>query len=1194
MRRRGFIINSTVVVLLIPILLLSAVYSQVHFQISQAQGEKMELEKLRWAISYVESDLKNTVQISGRRALLAMVNYTVTSGTYLTKANETMRTLMLTGQINGVTVNFMGNQTLGFWLNSVSNTLLKRGLIMEPPGDLDSAVQMEIVPLTSFQIAIKVRINNVTIRDLNGKVVYRGSLPPDGYVYSILDLNNVEDPVYALATNGQYHRVITACEFPYPEVSGGPVSWITGLGNSSSQHIVGTYGEEIEFNSTDIWVTSPPARLFNLSANPLDVFNYGDRGYLYFSNVSVPVVGGNWGDVSTNYNYRVNFTLTNYQPNRLTLLVIDTSSITYGGKSLNELVAHTTDSASILIYDSNGNPVPFWIEYWGDDGRLWLWIKTTDVNKYSLYFSDNPAYETRGYDTGDMFYLLDDFRDRNDALWHYDGSVQYDIDDGWLTFTSTSSGTRVAISNATFGEPFFVRWGMNASGIDAGVGLYRPPEGGGQNYLDVVVRYDGVVSRSIYWPYNRSGRSSVSSLNDIRLSSGRGYTRFIYSLTDAQTAKRWLDEQLARINGTTVYYENYQIPIYLNATQVQGINYDPATNSAAITIVDDRGNPVPFWIEYWGSDGALIWVKVNLTERYYTEINQLRNSRWRNYITDVQKNGDTLSYVKKRATKKFYYILLNAYIGAHLKILYNTGSLTRGDGDKVFEFFDDFNGNFLSTSKWNVESPGGSYSISNSVLTLKGDNDNTTSDVWLWTKKTFPASYVIGMKVYISRSAAQGWLWYIDNNGVGWMEDVYYDSVTYFPPPITISGTFGHLYTFNVVMGEGTEQDTGGEYTSDTWSYVEIGIYDYSLAGDHYADITTYQDKTPFVWNWSNQNEVSYYDGFFDDIYAKDNTAVGLAQFMGSTKYDFIYVRKYLDLSHLSEDITKHEALAQPTEYEATGSTSRLALWKNWNELKSGGYSPWGFNRYELNVSSSELALTRITGTTKVVYDETGAFTGLWNLSLVARGTGTAKFDWVIVGPPYVNSGAIFSSQLESPGEVIWNAYSSVAFDLQPFLNCLANDTYFGVYEGPSLFERLEGKLDPAHTGINGEYWEAARKMQEKLGIARDGNYYPIGLVSFIYYPVDDGLLSYLQTLDLDPNDAIANSVSFADYYWLSYYFASSFREAASPETGHRVWGVSMGTGDYSYLSGVGFLMDDGTATSILGSWAWNYLRYGG
>jgi len=1232
--RRGFLINSAVLILIIPLLLLLAVYSSVQSQVMYSQSERLELQRLSWTVSYVQEDLKNALRISGKRALVAMIDYVTTTGRFLNSANTTMRDLMITGEAPGIgSPSTMKNQTLEHWLKTLSQRLRENGLILLTNG---VRFYLQIDPLDSFQIAIKAKLMNVTIMDPNGKVVYRGSLPTRGYVYSVININGLEDPIYAVATGGRYHRIINACDFAYPEIGARPVKWVLGVGNSTVSHIVGNYYSDIYLNSTTIWTTSPQSRMSNLSANPLNVFNPGDRGVLYYGGVSVPTLENYW-PVSTSYNYRINFTLTNFRPNSLTLLVIDMNDWSYDGKTLNQLIAYTNDSASIEIFDSNGNQVPFWIEYWSPSGELWLWIKTSQVNSYSLYFSNDSNLETRGYDVKELFYLLDDFLNRNTNLWSYNDSVPTSFNNGWLTFNANGE-TEAATSKVKFKAPFFVRWAMNTpklSELNAGVSINSPS--GGSPYLDVVVKYgpieplnetiqditteeeimpSNVIHNVVQWPYSVSNDSAtlsnlsdmVSKLNPliglIRYGSLYSSTVWILNGSDARTAEKWLDEQLAKINGTVVRYRDVQIPIYLNATQAQAIEH--SGNEAAIEVVNSNGKPVPFWIEYWNSNGALIWVKVNLTESYYTKIWNVSLVGLNNTIYNVSLLNGRLTYKKSRSTGgTFYYITLRTYAATHLKILYNTSRLTRGNGSEVFLFFDDFSylKAGMSSSKivellrehgWNVEGSTSYLSAGNGILELKGDDKNYTPDVWLWTKKTFPYyRYVIGLDVKISGEPFWGWYVKTAFNGdyKGWIEDVWEKNQS------------GHLYKFDFSTGKpklrsSNYKNTGGKYKANAWTQVEIAIKDwYDLFGDHYANFTTYQNQTgPFIGTWrGNTREVSHYDGYYDNwgfwnyIPAENNTAIGLGQtYKGPTEYDFIYVRRYLNLTKLHETVTERSG---PVSYEATGSITGLTLWKDWKELKSSGYGQSGFNRYELDVSAGKLDFTRVTGLSTVSY--TGNFTGSWNVSVVAKGLGEAEFDWIIVGPPYVRSGVSFGSILGSPKIASPKAYSSAAFDVQPFLDCLENDAYFGVYAGPSFFERLEGKLNPKDTGINGAYWNAAKQMQKALGLASDGRYYPIGLVSFVYQPADESLYNVLSILGLNPNEAATNDISSADYYWLSYYFPSKFTDPAIPARGYRIWGISWGTGGYSQLTSVPFFLDDETADAILGRGAWNYLRYG-
>ncbi|NJE05775.1 DUF2341 domain-containing protein [Thermococcus sp. M36] len=1176
MRRRGFIINYTVLVLLIPLLLLAATYSDVQNQIVTAQAENIMAERMGWTLSYIQLDLENALKISGKRALATMITYLADERRFIDgMANETMKDLILTGS-SSTLVGFdpqsiMKNQTITAWLKEISQKIAGDGYTLSYPTPLP--VELKIVPLDSFHIAIKARISNLTITDRNGRVVYSGSIPVEGYTYVVIGLDGTEDPPYPVFTSSRYQRPIQACEFSYPELGQLPIKWLTGVGNSSLEKVVGTYGVDVIMGQYSLTHTGVQAEILNTSVdgtlvNPSTVFSVNDTGVMVFSNISVPYTTGNWGTVSTDYEHRISFTLTNFQPGTLTLVKMDVSRIAAD-------TAHDGRSAAILIRDQNDNPVNFWIERWDDTtNTLWLWMNTTDTDTYWLYYSTNDAYRTRGYGEETLFLLIDDFTGSSldPAKWNALGS--YSLDGEYITLQSTG---RVIVSNATFSPPFFVRWRMEPPISRAGAETYQAPLGGA-NYIEVNITYtDGGSWRIAYWPFD----GTADSIADIE---NNGRTPYIDTYDDALVAKQWIESQ-----GGSVY-PDYQIPIYLNSTVIQGINYNPATNRAEIQITDESGKLIPFWIEYWNSNGALIWIKANLTERYEARINSTLVSglfRWFGtryyYISNTRISGGILEYDIGSTTlywgdqRTFSFVEYRRYLETttKIRIIYNTGVPTRGNGSQVFEFFDDFDGAGLDTGRWNVGGDSGRITVSNGILKLNGDNNANTPDVWIWTKQTFSESYVIGMKTFIGSSSTDDpfWLWYIDSNGYGWMEDLYYD---------------GDLGWFNVNDGSAYfNLVDGGNYLRDTWTRVEIAVTPPDIFGD--VDFITYQNQSgPFQGTWSgNTVQVSSYTGYT----AESNEPIGLGQFAGSsTEYDFIYVRKYLNPDYLSITVTKHLG-SQPLAYEMTGRTAfpSLEVLRNWESIAGANVPTLSlFTTYEANVSYSSITLAKLADPTTVDGSVSAAEgpTGSANVSLVTESSGV-RFDWIIVGKSYVTSGATMG-EIQVPGSVVWNLYSAVAFDVQPFADCLTYDKYFGVYAAPSFFERLEGNFDPASTGINGPYWDDAVQMQKELGlIPANGTPYPIGLLTFIYQPSDEKLIAALIDNGYDPTSAISSGVSSADVYWISAVVGTSipgFTPASTIPTGYRVWGVSMGNGNYVSLSSIGFYIDTGTAGEVLGS----------
>ncbi|RLG28056.1 hypothetical protein DRO03_10710 [Methanosarcinales archaeon] len=113
-----------------------------------------------------------------------------------------------------------------------------------------------------------------------------------------------------------------------------------------------------------------------------------------------------------------------------------------------------------------------------------------------------------------------------------------------------------------------------------------------------------------------------------------------------------------------------------------------------IRFTDADGRELSYWIEVFdaGSKRAAIWVKVPL----------------------IPANGE-----------------------ARITMWYgNPGAESKGDGEAVFEFFDDFEGSGLDTRKWAQQnSAGGSLSIGGSTITFT--NSGTGNYVWIHSLNTF-------------------------------------------------------------------------------------------------------------------------------------------------------------------------------------------------------------------------------------------------------------------------------------------------------------------------------------------------------------------------------------------------------------------------------------------------------------------------
>ncbi|ASJ08419.1 hypothetical protein A3L11_03895 [Thermococcus siculi] len=1091
MKRRGFLMNSAVLLLLIPLLLLIATYEDASSMIIASQGEKVEIERTFRVTSYLEEDFKNTLSLSTKRAIALTVDY-ATAERPLDNSSRALEQLVMYGHysyIGGTNSNwtarekfFMKNNTIRDWLRNMKWELRKQGYIMKTsPDDIMRNMKLTIAPLDSFHIVVNASIPNIVIEDLSGKVVYNSSIPQNGSVYVVIPIEGIEDPLFPHLTKGRASRIISACKFAYPSITP-PYIKMDGYGQSSIKTFSGQlynvprggkifYGDKYISGSNLLGYVmanqpseSPNAPyIFNTSLNgkrtsPLSVFSPGDIGVMTFDSVSGGGTGTQAHWCEKNMEFRTNMTLPSTAPlNSLVLLVLNPSNVPFGS------AVHDGNAASIRIYkrsDTACEMAPYWIEYWGDD-KILIWLNTTDTRDYTVYYSTS------------------------DQSMEWEGNIAlFPVHNESVTLPAAEEWSEL-VSDIPW-ESFFVRYSLkaesNARDFDSGVEM--------------------------------SFNSSKCLLVVKSISTS------IFSGVDT---------------------EDIQIPIYLSPDNISKLGAQWTTNRAAIEITDVYGNKVPFWIEYWDSDGALIWVKANLTndESLLEEFFKMMY-------------GFMPSFVQRWMEWMFGW-LSDYYYNAFL-ICPSDGQPTRGDGNKVFEFFDDFSGNSLDTSKWNYKTAqGGSYSVSNGILSLQGDKDSK-ADVWIWTKKTFPSSYVIGMKAYLKNQPF--FMWYIDSDGDAWIEH--------------IKRTTGYLREFNINDGSlSNNKENGGSYTKNRWSRLEL----YIDAGDFY----TYQTTGQFKGTWGSP--VSEYLWYLSE----SDEPIGLGQiYKGPAKYDFIYVRKYLDISDMKQDSiflpvqTKIEFIDDnPGNPDHDGD--KLAILQNWTNNLDNYNGAWHLDtaqRYEVVVSkvSDGLDLTftynpnlDITHESHTLVDSNPNGYELYATidNNPQKDNNSATFHWIVAAPYPYNT--YTDSQLTiTPSESLPSSgggYSTArVYDIQPFIDCIQAQKYFGVPGAPSFFERLEG----GDTTNRAYYERMAAKMQEAVyGAAR----YPIGLISFIL------------PKDLPPNlNFLVRKQPAADYIYLDYRNYPSDDPNAK-----KVYGISTNGGVSSPLLDENFYLTPAIARKIFG-----------
>ncbi|ALV63911.1 Transcriptional regulator, GntR family domain / Aspartate aminotransferase [Thermococcus sp. 2319x1] len=453
MRRRGFVLNSAVLVLLIPMLLLLATYEDVSSQIFRAQNERVLVERSFRGVAYFDSDFQRALEISGKRALIAAIDYVTATEEFIKQkmANETLKDLILFGtseELSGYEnlEKIMQNQTIERWLILTREYLLEQGFLIEQSNEeILNNMRITVGVLDSFTIFVKAKIPNITVRDFNGKIVYSGSIPKSGNpTYVFIDIRNLEDPLFPPMTGGRYSRSIRACVYPYPELTGRPVKVLEGKGSSDRSYVLGEFSRSIgedyiyfgDFYPGDgalayvllngsLELSAPiivNTSVGGIPISPINVLDEGDAGVLVFRNLSAGSERKGWCALS--YNYRVNVTITNPSPTTLTNFQVPITL------KLSSNKISLPQTPNIVVYDGDCNPINFWVEKWEKTGNtvdLIIWVRTSisagSSKTLSIYFDSSAPIEWG--DPNLIFEFYEDFEDGNLDGWEFAGPTNW-------------------------------------------------------------------------------------------------------------------------------------------------------------------------------------------------------------------------------------------------------------------------------------------------------------------------------------------------------------------------------------------------------------------------------------------------------------------------------------------------------------------------------------------------------------------------------------------------------------------------------------------------------------------------------------------------------------------------------------------------------------------------------------------------
>ncbi|NJF25679.1 DUF2341 domain-containing protein [Thermococcus sp. Bubb.Bath] len=333
---------------------------------------------------------------------------------------------------------------------------------------------------------------------------------------------------------------------------------------------------------------------------------------------------------------------------------------------------------------------------------------------------------------------------------------------------------------------------------------------------------------------------------------------------DLSQWKYYREVTIKEQSGQTL--QNFQVLIELNSDNFDFSKALP--DGSDVRIVDENGNFLPYWIEEWNVSAkkARIWT----------------------ILPEIPANGE---------------VKLKLYYG-------NPNAMSRSDGDKVFEFFDDFIDN---RNGWKA-CPEAVFKLENidgrSVGNFYGTQDNTGCSFVVETSKelSLPLTVMARLKAY--KLTYDGYDDYYPNAGFDILFNNYFDAETdcleneradskwYLVAPISDDGTVFRIWVKNPA------------------------VYDY--LGKYYNKIYETDFKHPDTWvTWEIKRDKNHIQFFLNDKKLVDFTDTSdyaltennrgyLAWREGYVYLDWVAVRKYAPKDPIAILGSKHLTSGSP------------------------------------------------------------------------------------------------------------------------------------------------------------------------------------------------------------------------------------------------------------------------------------------
>jgi len=223
--RKGFVY--TFFVLFVISMLIILIVLPLNLRTYRGRGQKIRTDETDYFLKSIEQDMIRAYDISTKRAAVALSNAVVSSGSALSEPKTDLIELIQEGTLNGSQSTIMEDSSIQDWKEKIQTLAQISGY------SLDITLIRLIANSSIFPYISLNYLNSINLSDPRSK----SSFNPLESINSLINISEIEDPLFFLRTEGKRTSAYTQCSYSFRAKQSG-----TGNSNkySSSNWTSGT------------------------------------------------------------------------------------------------------------------------------------------------------------------------------------------------------------------------------------------------------------------------------------------------------------------------------------------------------------------------------------------------------------------------------------------------------------------------------------------------------------------------------------------------------------------------------------------------------------------------------------------------------------------------------------------------------------------------------------------------------------------------------------------------------------------------------------------------------------------------------------------------------------------------------------------------------------------------------------------